>query len=553
VANTLLTLFNAPQARAHYASGHWQEDTIYGLVRAHADRTPEKVAVRESSRSVTYGELVDAADRLAAALHAAGLLPGMRVAVWLPSRAETAAAVLACSRNGYVCSPSMHRDHTVDEVVGLVSRMRARAVVAERGYGADASSRDLFARLQEIDSLRLVLPLEPRAAAPAEGSLLAGLEAAADGARPVHTDPDSVVYLAFTSGTTGEPKGVMHSDNTLLAPVRALAADWTLEDDMVVYSISPLSHNLGFGAMILALTGGGELVVHDLPRGASLADRLTQTGTTFVFGVPTHAIDLLGELRARGAGSLGLVKGFRISGAPVPPAVAQSLLEQGVVPQSGYGMTEGGSHHYTRPDDDPELIVQTSGRPCAGYEVRILSGDDLTTVLPPGEVGQIAGRGPSLMLGYFDDQAVTESSFDAEGWFLTGDLGWVDEAGYLRITGRKKDLIIRGGHNIYPARIEHLALGFSSVERAAVIPVPDERLGEKVCLVVTSPAAQVDPEQMLEHLDVAGLSRYDMPEYFVQIEEMPLMPSGKVLKRRLVEWVHDGRLQPVPVRFRPPA
>jgi acyl-CoA synthetase (AMP-forming)/AMP-acid ligase II len=549
VANTLLTLFNAPQARAHYAAGYWRDETIYGLVSGHAQRTPDKVAVREGFRRITYRELVDAADALAASLHAAGVQTGMRVAVWLPSRAETAVAVLACSRNGYVCCPSLHRDHTVDEVVGLVERMRASAVVAERGYGADARSRDLFELLSHVDTLRLVVPLEPRSDAHVEGAVLAGLGQAVTAPQPVHTDPDSVVYLAFTSGTTGQPKGVMHSDNTLLAPVRALASDWALHEDMVVYSISPLSHNLGFGAMVLALTGGGELVVHDLPKGASLTDRLTQTGTTFVFGVPTHAIDLLSELKARGAGSLGRVKGFRISGAPVPPAVAQSLLEHGVVPQSGYGMTEAGSHHYTRPDDDPAVIVETSGRPCAGYDVRVFSREDPTTELPPGEIGQIGGRGASLMLGYFDDQMVTEDSFNSDGWFLTGDLGVVDEAGYLRVTGRKKDLIIRGGHNIYPAKIEHLALGFDVVQRAAVIPVPDERLGEKVCLVVTSPAARVDPDQMLDHLDAAGLSRYDMPEYFLQLDDMPLMPSGKVLKRILVEWVEQGRVQPTPVRF----
>jgi acyl-CoA synthetase len=360
------------------------------------------------------------------------------------------------------------------------------------------------------------------------------------------------VYLAFTSGTTGEPKGVMHSDNTLLAPVRALAADWSLDGGATVYSLSPLSHNLGFGAMVLALTHGGELVVHDLPRGASLADRLAETGATFVFGVPTHAIDLLAELRERGTETLGRLRGFRISGAAVPPVVAQGLLEHGIVPQSGYGMTEAGSHHYTRPDDPPEVIVGTSGRACAAYEVRIVSQEDPDVELPNGEIGQIAGRGASQMLGYFGDQFVTEESFNSTGWFLTGDLGWLDDHRNLRITGRKKDLIIRGGHNIYPSRIENLAHRHEDVAQAAVIPVPDERLGEKVCLVVTGAGGRsVDPEQLLAHLDAAGLSKYDMPEYFAQVPAMPLMPSGKVLKRRLQEWVDQGELAPTPVRFRP--
>ncbi|TFV83095.1 cyclohexanecarboxylate-CoA ligase [Blastococcus sp. CT_GayMR20] len=553
MTNTVLSLLDLPSARTFYEAGFWQADTIYSLARRSAEATPEKTAVRESRRTVTYRELVDAADRLAAALRARGLRRGMRVAAWLSSRVETAVVVLACSRNGYVCCPSLHRDHTVGEIVALLRRMDAAALVAERGYGADADRADLFGQAADVESLRLVVPLEPRDGSQAvDGRLFPDLPAADPG--EARDDPDSVVYLAFTSGTTGEPKGVMHSDNTLLAPVRALAADWSLDGDATVYSLSPLSHNLGFGAMILALTRGAELVVHDLPRGASLAARLAETGATFLFGVPTHAMDLLAELRLPGTAALHRLRGFRISGAAVPPVVAQELIDHGIVPQSGYGMTEAGSHHYTRPDDDPDLIVGTSGRACAGYEVRIFSKEDPDVELPAGEVGQVGGRGASLMLGYFGDQLVTESSFNAAGWFMTGDLGWMDAQGYLRITGRKKDLIIRGGHNIYPSRIENLALRHGDVAQAAVIPVPDERLGEKVCLVVTAADGRdVDPQELLAHLDAVGLSKYDMPEYFAQVPAMPLMPSGKVLKRRLQEMVADGTLAPAAVRFRAPA
>jgi acyl-CoA synthetase len=157
------------------------------------------------------------------------------------------------------------------------------------------------------------------------------------------------------------------------------------------------------------------------------------------------------------------------------------------------------------------------------------------------------------MLGYFDDQAATEDSFNKGGWFLTGDLGWVDEAGYLRITGRKKDVIIRGGHNIYPAKIEDLAMRHPLLERAAAVPVPDERLGERVCLaVVTRGRQDLQGEVMLTHLDEAGLSRFDMPEYFLQLDAMPLTSSGKILKRELVSRIKAGRLVPEPVRWQRP-
>jgi acyl-CoA synthetase (AMP-forming)/AMP-acid ligase II len=342
----------------------------------------------------------------------------------------------------------------------------------------------------------------------------------------------------------------LHSDNTLLATARMMARDWGLERT-VLYSLSPLSHNLGLGALVTALVGGGELVVHDLPPGHSLLDRLEEIGAGFLFGVPTHAIDLLNEMRARGVDHLGAVRGFRISGAAAPASVVTELIRYGVVPQSGYGMTEACSHQYTLPNDPPDRIVDTCGRCCEGYEIRIWRQENPDVEAPPGEIGQIGGRGASLMLGYFDDQAATEAAFNVQRWFMTGDLGWMDDAGYLRITGRLKDVIIRGGRNIYPAHIEALAMGHDAVEKAAAFAVADPRLGERVCLaVVARDSMRADPESILQHLDLAGLSKYDMPEFILSLQAMPLTASGKVIKRELVRWAEEGRVKPLPVRFR---
>ncbi len=189
-------------------------------------------------------------------------------------------------------------------------------------------------------------------------------------------DPNSVVYLAFTSGSTGIPKGVMHSDNTLLATARAIVNDWHLDDTTVTYSLSPFGHNLGFGTLITSLVCGGEFVIHDLPRGQSVIDRIAATGTTYLVGVPTHAIDLLEELRSRGGKGLERVKGFRISAAAVPGPVVEELLRFNVLPQCGYGMTETCAHQYTLPTDDHRLIIETSGKACPSYDLRIWDADD---------------------------------------------------------------------------------------------------------------------------------------------------------------------------------
>ena len=367
---------------------------------------------------------------------------------------------------------------------------------------------------------------------------------------PADADPDKIVYLAFTSGTTGTPKGVMHSDNTLLANGRAMVADWHHDERSVLLSLSPMSHHIGTVAIEQMMAAGLELVVNAPPPGMTPLDWIIETGATYVMGVPTHAMDILAEMRRRRLDRLGEVKTFYMAGSPIPRETAQAFFDKGILPQNVYGMTENGSHQYTLPSDDPQTIVETCGRACAAYQIRIWDRDNPDLEAPPGAVGEIGGRGACLTLGYFDNQQATEDSFNRDGWFMSGDLGRLDAKGCLEIVGRKKDLIIRGGHNIHPARIEDLAMRHSAVARCAAFAVADARLGEKVCLaVILHEAEMVDPDELLAHLDGAGLSRYDMPEYFIAMDAFPLTASGKILKRELVEWAKAGRITPLPVRW----
>ena len=187
------------------------------------------------------------------------------------------------------------------------------------------------------------------------------------------------------------------------------------------------------------------------------------------------------------------------------------------LPRNGYGMTEAHSHNYTLPDDAPERIIGTSGRACPGYRIKIWSLDDKDVEMGTGEVGQVGGKGASLMLGYYGDAAATAASLNSDGWFMTGDIGSLDEDGYLHIKGRIKDVIIRGGHNIYPARIEQLAARHPRVDQAAAIPFPDERLGETVCMVI-KPAGSTgpDPGQLLEHLRAEGCQNTICPNTWLR-------------------------------------
>ena len=553
--NTVLSLQDPQAARRYYEAGHWRAETMYMVLRRHALATPDKLALSDSVSRLTYGEVLAWVDALAEDLHGKGVRPGQRVSVWLPSRAESVIILLACSRMGYVANTSLHRDYTCEDVIALLERARSAALFAEPGYGTDAERNDIFEvaasqmRLRKIYRLE---PLEAGAGQDAKAPRFGGLRPTKGSSLPFATNPDRVMYLAFTSGTTGLPKGVMHSDNTLLANGRAIAKDWRLDGSSVLYTLSPMSHNMGTVALVTTLAAGGELVVHGPMDAGRVLDRIIETGATYAVGVPTHAIDLIAEARARGIATLGSVTGFQLSGSATPGEVTEALLEMGVTPQNTFGMTENCSFQYTRPDDDAQTIINTCGRSCEGFEIKIFDQVTPDAEAAPGEVGEIGTRGASMMLGYYDDQAVTEDSFNAGGWFMTGDLARIDEDGNARIAGRKKDLIIRGGHNIYPARIEDLALRHPSVAKAAAFPVADDRLGEKVCLAVIPQGEEgVDAQDILDHLDSRGLSKYDMPEYFLSVEAFPLTASGKILKRQLVEMVVAGALRPQPVRWRP--
>ena len=528
-----LTLHHPACARHYYAEGTWRNDTFYSLLADHAKARPDAAALRDGGRRLTWCEVTAWVDGVAADLHRHGLVGGDRVSIWMSNKLEAIITFLACSREGFACNPSLHRTYTCAEVVQLLDNLQAKAFLTEHGWGADRTNVDFDAMLAQVSSLRKVYS---RDAFPQASPAIT---------KPIE-DPDKVSYLAFTSGTTGAPKCVMHSDNTLLANARDLVRDWRHGPQTVLLSLSPLSHHIAWVAVSQWLLAGCELVTDDPPAGISRLDWIIETGATYIMGVPTHAIDMLSEQRMRNIAQMGMVKLFYMAGSPIPPSVCEAFVRQGIKPQNIYGMTETSSHQYTHPDDDEVTIITTCGRGGPSYEVRLFDPLDPDRQVPPGTVGQIAGRGAALMLGYLDNQTATEQSFNSDGWFLSGDLGVFDERGNLRIEGRLKDIVIRGGHNIYPAMIEALALRHPDVTKAAVFPVADERLGERVCLAIIGTIAE---EAILQHLRAEGLSKYDMPEFFIRVDTFPLTASGKILKRELVQMVKRGELLPQPVRF----
>ncbi len=549
MTNTLLTRHDPAEAQIFHANGTWGDETHYRLLAKNAAARPDAFALRDGARRLTWSELVHWVDAMSADLAAQGLRANDRVSLWASNRIESVVMYLACSRNGYACNPSLHRTYTVDEISGLLDRLSTKAILVEEGWGADVYRHDPFEALGSLPAMRKVY----RVPATRETGPEFPITKSADIELPASNEnPDKVCYLAFTSGTTGTPKCVMHSDNTLLANARDMVRDWKHDETSRLLSLSPLSHHIAWVGIAQWLLFGGEFVTDDPPAGVSKLDWILETEPTYIMGVPTHAMDTLAEMRKRGLEKMGTVKVFYMAGAPIPPATAQSFVEMGVTPQNVYGMTENSSHHYTWPDDPQGTICESCGRGGKAYRLKIFDPEKPDIEMPQGEVGHIAGKGACLMLGYFDNQKATEESFNKDGWFLSGDLGLIDADGCLRFVGRLKDIIIRGGKNIHPKKIEDLAIKHPNVEKAAAFPVPDGRLGERVCLAVLSTGREPEGQDVLGHLFGHGLSIYDMPEYYIVMTEFPLTPSGKILKRELTEWAKDGRLKPDPIRFAKP-
>lgn len=543
----ILTLHHPARSKQYYDAGYWQEQTLYSLLHRNAQTRGSGNALRDSARRLSWAELLYHVDELAAQFSTSGLRAGDRVSIWLPNRVEAIIVTLACSRNGYVCNPSLHQSYTVTDVIELLKRTTSRALIAQRGAGADARRSDVFAQVSaEVGSLKCVLELDPIG----PGVRFGQAPAADRTIDPPVDDPDKVVLLAFTSGTTGNPKGVMHSDNTILANARAMAREWGHHEEMVLLCLSPMTHAIGTIAMAQSLVSGFELVLNDVPKGATIMDWLLQSGATYVMGVPTHAIDLLAEAEKRQIDGLGKVSIFYMGGAAISHETITALIARGITPQNVYGMTENSAHHYTRPYDALNTMVESCGRDCGCYEVKIWDPADADAELAQGEVGEIGGRGACLMLGYFGDQGATESAINRFGWFMSGDLGRIDERGNLQIIGRKKDIIIRGGRNIYPSRIEDAARSHPAVLKVAAFPMADKRLGEKVAIaVVLREGKTLLAQDLLAHLDRNGISRYDMPEFFSVLDAMPMTPSGKLFKRGFIEQVRTGELKPEAVRW----
>ncbi len=524
--------------------GDLEWGTIPALARSAADRFGDKEAVVDGDAHVTFADLTAQADRAGRAFMAAGIERGDRVAIWSPNIHEWIVALLGLQAAGGVVVPVNTR-YKGAEAAYLLQASRARVLVTVNGF----LGNDYVTMLEGHDLPHLehtvVLRGEVPDGAEAWDDFLGRGDAvvAADlDARLATLGPDDTSDIIFTSGTTGNPKGVVCTHGQTLRGFADWAAIVGLRADDRYLVINPFFHSFGYKAgIVAALTVGATLVpqsVFDIPQAMA---NVAEHRITALPGPPAIYQTFLNhpELDREQMASLRLA----VTGAaPVPVELIERMERElgfeTVV--TAYGLTETcGIVTVCRPDDPPETISGSSGRAIPGVEVRIV--DDDGRELPRGEAGEIVVRGYNVMREYFEDPERTAETIDADGWLHTGDIGTMDADGYVAITDRKKDMFISGGFNAYPAEIERLLMTHPKVAQAAVIGVPDERMGEVgMAFVVARVGESVDPDEIVTWAK-AEMAGYKAPRHVQVVDALPMNASNKVLKGELRQLAQTRR------------
>lgn len=516
------------------AIGQWTGETLFDLLERATTATPDKIAITDGTASITYAGLRDAVDRMATAYRAAGIGEDDVVAIQLPNWIEFAPVFFALERVGAV-AVTVSTDFRARELEYILRFSEARGFVTTGGYrgfdhlGMALEMQGRLPNLALIGSLRA----EPRAGVTPLDAAFAGSGPPA-GFRPLRQRPDAVMRMAFTSGTTGNPKGVMHSHETTLPAARILNHDLRLgpEDRMMVWL--PLGLNWGYLTLVQSIMAGATAVLLERFSARPALSLLASERCTYVPTAPASLTALLQlpEMAATDLSALRLVVSGGAS-APVETIRAWRAAAPGHFLEL-YGMLEDGFHTYTRQEDDPEEVAGSVGRVATAMGLRLLDpeGNDV----PPGSEGEIAADGPSVHLGYHANPTANAEAFTPEGWFRTGDLGFIDARGNLRISGRVKEMINRGGKKFFPREIEEVLYTHPGILYCAIVGLPDARLGERACLcIVPRPGEPVlDLAGVLAFLG-DGFATYKLPERVVVLPELPFTPTGKIQRHKLAQ------------------
>ncbi|EFH9472932.1 medium-chain fatty-acid--CoA ligase [Escherichia coli] len=522
--------FNEQRRAAYRQQGLWGDASLADYWQQTARAMPDKIAVVDNhGASYTYSALDHAASCLANWMLAKGIESGDRIAFQLPGWCEFTVIYLACLKTGAVSVPLLPFWREA-ELVWVLNKCQAKMFFAPTLF-KQTRPVDLILPLQnQLPQLQQIVGVDKLAPATSSLSLSQIIADNIPLTTAITTHGDELAAVLFTSGTEGLPKGVMLTHNNILASERAYCARLNLTWQDVFMMPAPLGHATGFlhGVTAPFLIGARSVLLDIFTPDACLA-LLEQQRCTCILGATPFVYDLLNVLEKQPA-DLSALRFFLCGGTTIPKKVARECQQLGIKLLSVYGSTESSPHAVVNLDDPLSRFMHTDGYAAAGVEIKVV--DDARKTLPPGCEGEEASRGPNVFMGYFDEPELTARALDEEGWYYSGDLCRMDEAGYIKITGRKKDIIVRGGENISSREVEDILLQHPKIHDACVVAMSDERLGERSCayVVLKAPHHSLSLEEVVAFFSRKRVAKYKYPEHIVVIEKLPRTTSGKIQK-----------------------
>ena len=517
--------------------GWWKDQTFSEILEKRARETPDREALGDARRRITYGDLWREVKRFAEFLRRQGVQRGDVVTLQLPNRIEFPVVFFSLELIGAVAN-KISADFRALEVEYILKFSRSKAYVCAsqfKGFDYLAMIRELRPRLPDLS---LVVCVDDVASndVVSFAKVVHDTPEIADADR-VHMSPLDVMRMCFTSGTTGNPKGVLHCFNTTLCTCETFNTELAVTRNDVMLDYLPVGLNWGYMTLVQSVMAGARVVLMERFSAEGALELIEKEHVTYIPTAPASIVAMLNSpaLTKHDLGSLRIV----ITGG-ASAAVETIKAFQAAVPHAKlielYGMLETGYHAFTRLTDDPLKVNGTVGHCVDSMGLRMI--DDDGHDVPHGEVGEIAAVGPSVHMGYLDNPAANRDSFTADGWFRTGDLGfYADAEDNVRIAGRKKEIINRGGKKYFPREIEELLYQHPKIVQAAIVGAPDPRLGEKNCLcAIVKEGSSLTLDEIVSFLK-GRVADYKLPEALVVMQDFPMTPTGKIRRPELVKRV----------------
>jgi len=530
--------------RRYCEEGMWDDRTLLDYFDAAVVRTPQAIAVvGPRGERLTFAQLDETSRRVAAHFAALGLKKGDVISIQLPSWAEFAVVHLAATRLGGVTNPLLpiYRENELSYILRFARTAIAVVPGTYRGFEYPPMYAGMWPSLPDLKEIFVV----------GEGAIgrmrpYSELSQSAPAPLPaVEFTGNDVSSIIFTSGTESKPKGVMHSHNTMLYGTRMMAKLLNLTDKDVIWAPSPLGHGTGFlWGMRQALMLGAKLVLQDIWDPEEALQLIETERCTFTLSA-TPFVSMLLKSPSAGTRDTSSLRIFACAGAPIPRLLGTEALEKiGCLLIGMWGMSECFVGSASPAEDAKDKLWGTDGKTVPGGELAIFD-ESRTRILPPGKEGELATRGPHVALGYLNDPQRTKDTFSKDGWLFSNDLAIIDTDGYIRIIGRKKDIINRGGLKVSARELEEFLLQHPKVKEIAIVAVPDERLGEKSCAFVV-PAGPQHPTlgELVSFLEERGIAKYKLPEFLAVVPGLPMTPSGKIQKFVLRDSIINGTQVP---------